>query len=595
MKQGYPDGCIHELFAEQVARTPGRVALIAGNECVTFGELDARANQVARCLIARGVRREMFVGICLERSAEAIVALIGVLKAGAAYVYLDPSYPARRLLEMAHDSAIRSVITDRTLGGRIFGGNRSVKLLFPDSADIAQHETTDPGATVGLDDAAYLVYTSGSTGQPKGAVEVHRSMTSRLISVPLPDIQPADRCCLSSSLSFGISASRLFFPLVQGAPVVVLDEGSVRDVGRFVSAIDAHRITSVFMVPALLREVLRLLEQGGCRLTTLRAVTVSGGVLVPDLIDRFRRALPETLLINIYGSTEIGTTAAMRVIGASAPSGPQSIGKPVANTKIYILQDGLDPAPPGASGEICVAAEHLAREYLNQPRLTAERFPANPFAEKTRERLCRTGDLGRYLPDGEIEFLGRADHQVKIRGYRIELGEIESVLLRHPAVQDAVVVAHGAEEDKRLVAYLVSADAVPPGASELRRFAADRLPDYMLPAAFLMLPQLPLTNAGKVDRAALPEPSPSGTAAEDGWPETAIERSVAQLWSELLQVERISVHDNFIELGGDSLAASRMLAAIHGEFGADIPARLAFDGTLREFARQIHRLAAGAG
>jgi amino acid adenylation domain-containing protein len=594
MKQGYPDGCIHELFERQVARTPGRVALIAGNERLTFGELNARANQVARWLAARGVRRDVFAGICLERSVPAIVALLGILKAGGAYVYLDPSYPAHRLQEMARDSAVRLVITDRVLAATIFGQTESVELLFPDSAEIAQQEATNLGASVDLDDPAYLIYTSGSTGRPKGAVEVHGSMTSRLISVPLPDIQPSDVCCLNSSLSFGISASRLFFPLVQGAPVVVLDERSVKDVGRFVNAIDSHRITSVFMVPALLREVLRLLEQGVGRLTSLRAVTVSGGALLPDLIDRFRRALPETLLINIYGSTEIGTTAAMRVIDASTPSSPPSIGKPVANTKIYILEHGLNPVPPGATGEICVAAEHLAREYLNQPRLTAERFLASPFAEKTRERLCRTGDLGRYLPNGEIEFLGRADHQVKIRGYRVELGEIESVLLCHPAIQDGVVVAHGAEEEKRLVAYLVSTAAVPPGASELRRFAAGQLPDYMLPAAFIMLPQLPLTDAGKVDRAALPEPSQTGTVAEDGLPETAVEKSVAQLWSELLKVERISVHDNFIELGGDSLAANRMLAAIHGEFGTDIPARLVFDGTLREFARQIHQSAAGA-
>jgi amino acid adenylation domain-containing protein len=588
MKHNYPDGCIHELFERQVARTPNRKALIAAGACMTFAELNARANQVARSLIERGVRRETFVGICMERSIPAIAALLGVLKSGGAYVYLDPAYPPQRLQEMALDARLKLVITDRAKTETIFAGSAGLDFFFPDSLEIVLQDTSNLGTPVSLDDAAYVIYTSGSTGQPKGAVEIHRSMTSRLISAPLPDIQPCDVCCLNSSLSFGISASRLFFPLVQGAPVVVFDKDTVRDVDAFVNAIDSNAITSVFMVPPLLRETLRLVDTGVGRLRSIRAVTVSGGALLPDLIERFQKALPHALLVNVYGSTEIGTTAAMRVIDASAPSSPPSIGRAVANTTIYILDTLLNPVPPGVTGEICIAAKHLAREYLNEPGLTAEKLVRSPFAETAGARVLRTGDLGRWLPNGEIEFIGRADHQVKIRGYRIELGEIESVMLRHPAVRECVVTTQVSADEERLVAYCVSVTGTTLRPAELRRFAGRLLPDHMIPSAFLMLPRLPLTDAGKVDRAALPQVR-IAAAGEGELPDTPIEKTVARLWCDALKLENVSVHDNFIELGGDSLAATRMLAAIHGKFGADIPARVVFEGSLREFAQTIQQ------
>ena len=571
--QGYPDGPIHELFERQVERTPDRVALIDGSEQITFAELNRRANHFAHCLLEHGVEGETFVGLCLERSVDAIVALIGILKAGGAYVYLDPGYPPLRLREMALDAGLRLVITNQASRNINFGKVELMRFL-DEITPKCQNNHDNPGRPVALDDAAYVVYTSGSTGRPKGAVEVHGSMTSRLISVPLPDIQPTDVCCLNSSLSFGISASRLFFPLVQGAPVVVVRDEVVKDVQRFVDALDTYKVTSVFMVPALLRQVLAVADGTG-RLGTLRAVSVSGGTLTPDLVDRFRRVLPEALLINTYGSTETGTAAAMRVIDASV-----SIGRPTPNTNIYIVDGDLNPVPAGVTGEICVAAKHLAREYLNRPDLTAERF-----ITIRSERMCRTGDLGRYLPNGEIEFLGRADHQVKIRGYRIELGEIEAVLLSHPSVEEAVAVARGADDERRLVAYLVS--AVPPSVAELRQFVADRLPEYMVPAVFVVLPELPLTDAGKVDREALPEPVQISAGTTDGRPETETEKTLALLWSRALKVEGVTLHDNFIELGGDSLGATQLLAVIRGRFGVEIPARLLFDGTLGELARAV--------
>jgi len=571
--QGYPDGPIHELFERQVERTPDRVALIEGSEQITFAELNARANHVAHCLLEHGVERETFVGLCLERSLEAIVALIGILKAGGAYVYLDPGYPPRRLREMAQDAGLRLVFTSDPLRRRIFENAEGIRFLNEQAGKNSRVE--NPGSRrIGLDNASYVIYTSGSTGRPKGAVQVHGSMTSRLISAPLPDIQPTDVCCLNSSLSFGISASRLFFPLVQGAAVVLLRDEVVKDVHRFVDALDAYKVTSVFMVPALLRQVLAVADGTG-RLGTLRAVSVSGGTLTPDLVDRFRRVLPETLLINTYGSTEIGTAAAMRVIDSTV-----SIGRPTPNTNIYIVDGDLNPVAAGVTGEICVATKHLAREYLNRPDLTAERF-----ITIRAERMCRTGDLGRYLPNGDIEFLGRADHQVKIRGYRIELGEIEAVLLSHPSVEEAVAVARGADDERRLVAYIVS--AAPPSAAELRQFVAERLPEHMVPAVYVMLPELPLTDAGKVDRNALPEPVQTSAGTTDGSPETETEKILAQIWSEVLKVDGITVHHNFIELGGDSLGATQLLAAIRGRFGVEIPARVLFDGTLAELARAV--------
>jgi amino acid adenylation domain-containing protein len=581
---GYPEGCIHELFERQAGRTPDRVALISGDERVTFAELNLRANQIARCLVDRGVGRETLVGLCVSRSVEAIVALIGILKAGGAHVYLDPGYPSRRLREMAQDSGLKLVVTTVALRKSVFSDTTGFGFLDPASAEVSRQSAANMASCVDLDDAAYVIYTSGSTGKPKGAVQIHRSMTSRLISAPLPDIQPTDVCCLNSSLAFGISASRLFFPLVLGASVVVIEDDAVKDVRRFVKALESNRVTSVFMVPALLRQVLHIQEAAGCRLQSLRAVTVSGGALTPDLVDRFRGKLPQAQLINIYGSTEIGTTATLGLIDSSTPSERVSIGRPVANTKVYILDANSNPVPDGVAGEICVAARHLAREYLNEPDLTAERFVTDPFGRGTSERICKTGDLGRYLPNGEIEFLGRADHQVKIRGYRIELGEIEAILLSHHAVTDAVVAVQGSEEEKRLVAYVVGSDSAPLNAVKIRKFLGDRLPAYMIPSTFVTLPELPRTDAGKIDRRALPKP-PQET--KDHLPETQVERTLAGLWSELLKVDEVSVHDNFIELGGDSLAATQLVASIHGRFGANIPARLVFDATLGEIALEV--------
>jgi amino acid adenylation domain-containing protein len=591
-RQEYFDCCIHELYEQQAERTPDAVAIIYKSRQWTYSELNARANRLANYLRKLGVGPEILVGVCLERSADAIVALLGILKAGGAYVYLDPAYPFARLWSMVDDAGVGIVVTRSALRNRIFRDDRKRLFVEHSSPEIAAENSTNVRSGVKPDHAAYVIYTSGSTGRPKGAVEIHRSMTSRLKSSPLPDIQSGDVCALNSSLSFGISASRLFLPLVSGAPVVVFGDDLVRNAGEFAHALKDHRVTSVFLVPALLRRILDLPPDAIARLSGLRAVALSGGAVTPDLLSSFAEKLPGTLLVNIYGSTELGTTATLGVLHGSAAARRVSLGRPVVNTRVYILDKYGNPAPPGVAGEIQVASLHLARGYLNHPQLTAQRFVRNPFGGPA-ERLCRTGDLGRYLPDGEIEFLGRADHQVKIRGFRIELGEVEAVLSGHGWVQEAVVAALGPEAERRLVAYIVPRKGCGFRSSELRAYLREKVPDFMIPSAFVQLDRLPLTSAGKVDRGALPEPGPlrpEEAGAPYRPPRTPMEAFLSEVWTEVLGIEPVGRDDRFAELGGDSLAAVLVVTRIVERFDTTLSVQFLLEATLAELARKVESL-----
>ena len=561
MPERYLDGCIHELFERQVEKSPDARALQFGQELLTYAELNVRANRAAHYLRKRGVGPEIFVGLQMERSLDSIAALIGILKAGGAYVYLDPSYPDARRREMIEDCK---------------------PALILGTLDLADEEIANPATGVALDNAAYVIYTSGSTGKPKGAVEVHRSMTSRLISAPLPDIRPGDVCCLNSSLSFGISASRLFLPLVSGVPVVILPEDDVRDVTRFVLALETHRITSAFMVPAVLRKILAMGEDASSRLQGLRAVAVSGGALTREVAGRFFRLFPAANLVNVYGGSEIGTAAAMRVLTAQSDLTQISIGHPVVNTRIHILD-----------GEICVASRHLARGYLNQPALTAERFVPDPFSGDPAARMYRTGDLGRVLPNGEIQFLGRADHQVKVRGFRVELGEIEAALHAQEDILEAAVAARDVDGDKRLAGYIVLQPGAEANIQAVREQLSARLPDHMIPATLMFVNRLPRTNNGKVDRNALPPPSPSRPEMESAYeiPRTATERTIAGIWEELLEMRPVGIRDHFLDLGGDSLTAVRLIVRIWQCFGIQVDFRSIFDyPTVAELAAEVEAL-----
>jgi amino acid adenylation domain-containing protein len=590
--------CIHELWEQQVEKTPEAVALRYGDRHLTYGELNRRANRLAHHLQSLGVGPEVFVGVCLEPSEDAVIALIGILKAGGAYVYLDPDFPRKRVEEFLQDSQPRLIVTNADFQGRFPGEFVWVDIC---AAELSEGSTTNPAPSATADSAAYILYTSGSTGKPKGTVEVHRSLTARLKSGQLPDFQPGDVCCLNSSFGSGITASRLFIPLVSGLPVVVLCDADVKDVSRFVRALDKYGVTSVFLSPDLLRAVLTFDSGMLSHLANIRAVTVTGAALTPELVESFFRALPRAQLVNVYGSTEIGTTATLKVMTQGSDSRQISLGRPVAYTRIYLLDENLIPVPSGAPGEMYVGAEHMARGYLNRPDLTREKFVPNPFVPG--ERLYRTGDLGRTLPNGEIQFLGRRDHQVKIRGFRIELGEIEAVLEEYAGVREAAVTAQDFGADKRLIAYVVPKTDASLAATDLRQFLRDRLPDHMVPSAFVPLALMPRTSSGKVDRNALPQydsgwpevgnPSePSGAGNSEprnaSTPHGAIEILLTRIWEDVLGRRPIRADENFFDLGGHSLIALRLLTEISRQFDVDLGFEAILEaGTIGALARLI--------
>lgn len=575
--------CIHELIERQAHRTPQAIALISGGLTVTYEELCARANQVAHHLCRRGAGAEAYIGVCLERSIDAAIALLGILKSGAAYVYLDPTHPDKRLQQLVQDCNPKWIVTDASHQGRFPDPSICITMAETGNEEVsALHPNVDP------DNAACLLYTSGSTAIPKGVVEIHRSLTARLTCGPLPDMEAGDICCLNSSLGFGITASRLFLPLALGARLVIFSEEEVSDIQCFVRGIERHRVSSAFISPVLLRSILGL-DAGLLRcLRVLRVVTATGSALTPELIRSFFAALPNTKLVNVYGSAEIGTTAALQVLDGGEVPAEISIGCATANSRIQILDENLVEVTAGEAGEICVSAPHLARGYLNQPDLTAQKFIADPV--RPSQRLYRTGDLGRVLPNGEIQFLGRRDHQVKIRGVRIELGEVEAVLEQHDGVQESAVKVQDSGGEKRLIAYFVTANGVRPTATALRAFMAGRLPGHMVPSGFMRLDEMPRTSTGKLDRNALPDFNPGRPDIEIAYaaPGDEIEEKLCGIWRGVLGLDLIGVDDNYFDLGGDSVLSIRLFSEVNREFGLDLPASTLFRAaTVRSVATVI--------
>jgi amino acid adenylation domain-containing protein len=547
MPDAYPDHCIHELFERQAARQCNALAISFRGVQVSFGELNQRANRVAHYLIRQGLGPEALVGVFMERSVESVTALIGILKAGAAWVHLDPAWPDARRCQIIEDCKPALILNEQDTFGA--------------------EQDTNPAIPVSLGALSYLIYTSGSTGKPKAVMAVHRSMTSRLAAAPLPDMRPGDICCLNSSHSFGISTSRLLLPLAQGIPVVILAEEDVRDVVRFVAALEAYEVTSIFVVPAVLRQMLAMEEQAATRLRKLRAVAVSGGALTIEIARAFFQLLPQAILVNVYGGSELGTAASLSVMRAQSPPQRITLGYPAPNTKIRIID-----------GEICVSSRHLARGYLNDAALTAGRFVPDPAEPGTR--MYRTGDLGRILENGETEFAGRADHQVKIRGFRIELGEIEAALHAQPGVLEAAAATHEAGEgEKRLVAYVVPRPGADADVSRLRKQLKLRLPDYMIPSSLMLVSELPRTDNGKINRMALPAPSPHRPPVDTVYvpAASATEQQIVNIWEAVLKVSPVGVHDHFLDLGGDSLTATELIARVWQTFEIQLNFRSVFD------------------
>ncbi|WP_445222710.1 amino acid adenylation domain-containing protein (plasmid) [Bradyrhizobium sp. Pa8] len=580
----YPsDKCIHELFEQQVRRAPEAVALVYEDERLSYGELNAQANRLAHHLIGLGVRPDQPVAICLARSPAMVVGLLAILKAGGAYLPLDPAYPSQRLRQVLGDAAPQLLLCDAA--GRAALGTEALADVTALDLDAA----TPPWAALAVSDPepralgltsrhlAYIIYTSGSTGTPKGAKNEHRGIINRLVWMQKAYALNANDVVLQKTpFGFDVSAWEFFWTLLEGATLVLAPPSAHKDPDALVNLIISQRITTAHFVPSMLVSFMD--TKGVDRCSSLQRLLCSGEALPASVVHKVRRVLPWTGLHNLYGPTE----AAIDVTAWSCPADFDGsvvpIGRPIANTRVYLLDGHGAPVPLGAVGELYIGGAGVARGYLNRPELTAERFIASPFVDG--DRLYRTGDLARYLPDGNLEFLGRNDDQVKIRGFRIEPGEIAARLCEHALVRDAVVLARQDRSgDKHLVAYVVGApeagsDEAGGGglAGALRAHLSAQLPDYMVPSAFVRLSGLPLTVNGKLDRKALPAPADDAYArAAYEAPRGATETALAEIWAELLGVERVGRHDNFFELGGHSLLAVQLLSRLSQAVGVALP------------------------
>ncbi len=586
-----PAAFIHELFEAQVRRTPDAPALRFRGQPLSYRELNARANRLARRLRALQVTPESVVGVCLERSPDMVVALLAVLKAGGAYLPLDPAYPRERLAFMLEDARVPVLITRAGLVDALPTHAARVICLDADAPLLAAEASENLGLPLAADTPAYVIYTSGSTGQPKGVVGLHRGAVNRFAWMwQAYPFQPGEVGCQKTTLGFVDSVWEIFGPLLRGVPLVLVPEDAAADPRRLVEVLARERATRLVLVPSLLRAIVDAYPDLRQRLPDLHLIVSSGEPLTADLARRLLAALPGVTLLNLYGASEASADSTCYEVRAGAVPDRVPIGRPIANTRLYILDPQRRPVPIGVPGELYIGGVGLARGYLNRPDLTAEKFIADPFAATPGARLYRTGDRARYLPDGTVEHLGRIDQQVKLRGIRIEPGEIEAALAAHAGVGRAVVVVREDESDNpRLVAYVVPEGRERlPGGRELRQFLRDRLPEYMVPSAFVALVSLPLTPNAKIDRAALPAPGSAGREDDYVAPRTPTEEALADLWGEVLRLERVGAADNFFALGGHSLLATQIVSRVRDVFGVDLPLRALFEApTVADLAAVI--------
>ena len=569
-RPGPQEQTIQALFEAQARRTPDDTAILFEDEHVTYLQLDQRSNQLARHLRQAGVGSETLVGISLHRSIDMVVGLLAILKAGGAYVPLDPNFPEDRLAYMLEDSGARVLLTQGSLAGRL-ASNEIREICIDSDWPVIAAQSAEPlgGGSTG-DNLAYVIYTSGSTGRPKGVQVLQRGVVNFLTSMQRePGITAQDVLLSVTTLSFDIAGLELYLPLISGAKLVLVSSAVAADGNRLAQVLEAHNVTFMQATPS----TWRLLIAAGWQGSDALKILCGGEAFPPDLA----AALLERCgsLWNMYGPTETTIWSTLSQIASSEEQ--VTIGRPIDNTSIYLLDPRGQPVPVGIPGELCIGGASVARGYLNRPELTAERFLENPFNSAypqpyRNDRYYRTGDLCRYLPDGRIEYLGRMDNQVKLRGFRIELGEIEAVLSQHPAVREAVVVAReDTPGDKRLVAYL-TLRGPQPSTSELREHLHAKLPEYMLPSAYVTMQALPLTPNGKVDRKALPAPDLNRPelATQFTAPRNAVERALAAIWQAALRVEQVGIHDNFFELGGHSLLIVQVHHQVCQQFQTDL-------------------------
>ena len=591
--QEYPkEKSIHELFEEQVERTPEAKAVIFGTEEMSYRDLNRQANQVARYLQKQGVDKEMLVGICLDRSVEMIVGLLGILKAGGAYLPLDPTYPQERLAFMLADSGVTVLLTQEKQAEQLADYQGRKVHLDRDWAKIEQESQENPESDIRGENIAYAIYTSGSTGRPKGVLGLHKGAVNRFSWMwERYPFEAGEVCCQKTTLNFVDSIWEIFGPLLQGVPIVIVPDEAVKDPVRLVEVLAKKAVTRIVLVPSLLRAMLDSNPGIGHKLSRLSMWVTSGEAISKELAQRFQAELGQTSrLINLYGSSEVSADVTYYEIGAETEQERSiPIGRPIANTQIYLLDGRMKPVPVGIEGEVYVGGEGLARGYLKRPELTREKFVANPY--KVGERLYRTGDIGRYLADGNIEYVGRVDHQVKIRGNRVELGEVEVVLSQYEGIGEAVVVAKAdSSGDNYLAAYIVPKGETSLTITELRGYLKQKLADYMIPTAFVMLDELPLTPNGKVNRRALPAPESVRPDSQEVYiaPRDELELQLTKVWESVLNVRPIGIRDDFFDLGGHSLLAVRLFARLEKVFGKNLPLATLFQApTIEQLVRVV--------
>lgn len=571
-KTDYPKNrCLHELFEAQVQRTPDAVAVVFGEQSLSYRELNFRANQLAHHLRSLGVGPEVIVGLCVERSLELMISLLGILKAGGAYLPLDAAYPQEHLSYVLADAEVQVLVTRTHLREIFANGSTQLVCVDADWNEISLQNGNDPKPGAESNNVAYVIHTSGSTGKPKGTLITQSSLINYLVWFNENIGCKARLLPAVTSLCFDASLEQIFAPLLRGDEVWMLPEGILAEPAKLLNTLATRNDVAISVVPSVWRAMLDEVESSATiKPESLRCLLIGGERLSRELVDRSFAAFPKIQIWNLYGPTETTCSAcSARVF----PEGLITIGRPIANTQIYILDRHLQLVPVGVPGEMHIGGAGLARGYLNQPHQTAERFIQSPFSENPGDRLYKTGDLARYLPGGDIEYLDRIDDQVKIRGYRVEPGEIEAALSRHPAVRENVVIAREDRPgDKRLVAYLVLNQTPIAAISELRRHLEQTLPAYMVPTAFVELESLPLTPNGKIDRKALPVPDRK-PQDQDHFvaPRDEIEAELAHIWARVLGNGRVGVRDSFFELGGNSLLAARMFSETGQVFGKHLP------------------------
>jgi amino acid adenylation domain-containing protein len=582
------DTCAHQLFERQAALMPGDVAVAFQDDSLTYRELNERANQVAHFLRRAGVGPNVLAGISLERSLDMVVGIYGILKAGGAYVPLDPAYPEERLAFMLEDARAKVLLTKANLAGKF--GNTTAKVICLDTArdEIARESRENPAPTAGPDNLIYVIYTSGSTGRPKGAGVYHRGFTNLMHwFVTEFGIDARDNSLLVSSLSFDLTQKNLYATLMRGGQLHLLPDGPY-DPARIADLIQAHKITLLNCTPSAFYP---LIEPPDAKVfqkvAALRCVFLGGEpISIPRLRPWLENEHCRAEVDNTYGPTECTDISAFYRMNRANLDQYETvpIGRPVYNAQLAIVDEDFRPCDIGVAGELCIGGTGIGAGYLNDSAMTAARFVANPFPEITGNKLYKTGDLARYHTDGNIEFLGRMDHQVKIRGFRIELREIEGALAAHGDVREAVVVVHksgAADSEPRLTAYFSAKNGSVPDAAALRQFLKQKLPEYMVPSAFMHLERFPLSPNGKVDRRALAalEAPLTGVAASAAPPQTEAEQAIARIWQETLEVSQVGLTDNFFDLGGNSLSLARVHGRLREHFKTDLPITALFEFT----------------